>query len=172
MRFVIYRWGYRYVVWSILLWRIGHLKLHLMPTHPDHAAGLNFLSVGQRRFGILFCALGCSFAGRVANAMIFEGVSLASYEALMVGFVVLSVLVGLLPLTLLAPRLAKVRRAGCLSTGSSPTNIPNRSTRSGCTFGSHRQSHYWEAATFSRWRTLVIAMPTSVTWTSRQLPGN
>ena len=117
VRFITYRWGYRYFVWSTLLWRIGHVKLHLMPTHPDHAAGLDFLSMGQRRFGILFCALGCSFAGRVGNSMVFEGASLSSYKGLMLGFVVLSVLVGLIPLTLLAPTLARVRRAGLLEYG-------------------------------------------------------
>jgi hypothetical protein len=117
VKFITYRWGYRYVVWSILLWRIGHIKLHLMPTHPDHAAGLDFLSMAQRRFGILFCALGCAFAGRVANSMIFEGAPLASFKAVMLGFVVLAILVGITPLMLLAPKLAKVRRAGLLEYG-------------------------------------------------------
>jgi len=117
LRFITYRWAYRYAVWSILLRRIGQVKLHLMPTHPDHAAGLDFLSLAQRRFGILFCALGCAFAGRVANAMIFEGAKISSYKGLMLGFVVLSVLVGVIPLLLLAPVLAKVRRAGLLEYG-------------------------------------------------------
>lgn len=117
LRFITYRWGYRYVVWSILLWRIGRLKLHLMPTHPDHSGGLDFLSLAQRRFGILFCSLGCAFAGRVANTMVFEGATLASYKVLMLGFVVLSVLLGLAPLTLLAPILSKVRQAGILDYG-------------------------------------------------------
>src|SRR5215467_15760433 len=69
MRFMMFRWLYRYAIWAILLWRIGKLNLHLMPTHPDRAGGLDFLSLSQRRFGILFCALGCAFAGQVANRM-------------------------------------------------------------------------------------------------------
>jgi hypothetical protein len=117
LRFIMYRWAYRYAVWSILLWKIGRIKLHLMPTHPDHAGGVDFLSLGQRRFGILFCALGCAFAGRVANAMVFEGATLSDYKGLMLGFVVLCVLVGVMPLVLLAPTLSKVRRAGLLEYG-------------------------------------------------------
>src|SRR5215471_645773 len=136
LRFITYRWGYRYVVWSILLWRIGRLKLHLMPTHPDHSGGLDFLSLAQRRFGILFCALGCAFAGRVANTMVFEGATLASYKVLMLGFVVLSVLLGLAPLMLLAPILSKVRWAGILDYGK----LANRYTQS----FDHKWVHFQE----------------------------
>jgi len=72
LRFVIYRWAFRYFIWSALLGRIGRLHLTLMPTHPDHAAGLNFLGLAQKHFGVL-CALGCAFAGREANSRLFEG---------------------------------------------------------------------------------------------------
>jgi hypothetical protein len=117
LRFVIYRWCFRYFIWAALLWRISRLHLTLMPTHPDRAAGLNFLAMAQKTFGILFCALGCTLAGRVANSMLFEGAPLSSFTSLMVGFVVMSLIVGLLPLTLLAPKLKKVRTAGLLTYG-------------------------------------------------------
>jgi len=117
MRFITYRWGFRYFLWAALLWKISRLHLTLIPTHPDHAAGLNFLATTQKHFGILFCALGCSFAGRVANNMLFEGATLASFKSLMVGFVVLSLIVGLLPLALLAPKLKKVRKTGLIEYG-------------------------------------------------------
>lgn len=111
-RFILYRWVFRYFIWALLLWRIGRMNLHLMPTHPDHAAGLDFLGLTQARFGILFCALGCVFAGRLVNSLVLEGASLASFKFLMAGFVVLALVLGLLPLTLLAPKLIRVRRAG------------------------------------------------------------
>ena len=117
MRFIVYRWGFRYFVWSALLLRISRLRLVLIPTHPDHAAGINFLSFTQRRFGILFCALGCIFAGRIANSLVFEGMPLANFKLLMITFVVLSLILGLLPLALLAPKLAEVRRTGMLEYG-------------------------------------------------------
>ncbi len=117
MRFIIYRWAFRYFIWSLLLWRISRLHLSLMPTHPDHAAGLNFLETAQKKFGILFCALGCTFAGTVANRMVFEGAPLTSFKMLIGVFIVLSVLVGLVPLMLLGPTLSKVRKAGLLEYG-------------------------------------------------------
>jgi hypothetical protein len=117
LRFLIYRWIFRYFIWAVLLWRISRLHLILPPTHPDHAAGLNFLGLAQKHFGILFCALGCVFAGRMTNDMIFEGARLTSFRFTSVGFIVLSVIVGILPLVLLAPKLSKVRKAGLLEYG-------------------------------------------------------
>jgi len=117
MRFIVYRWAFRYVLWAILLWRISQLQLTLLPTHPDHAAGLSFLAMTQKHFGILLAALGCSFAGRIVNSMLFERARLTSFTSLMVGFLVLSVIVGVSPLTLLIPKLKKVRKEGLLEYG-------------------------------------------------------
>lgn len=117
LRFMIYRWMFRYVVWAVLLWRIGQLPLVLMPTHPDHAAGLGFLAMSQKHFGILFCAFACFFAGIVTNGMVHEGLPLSFFKLLMIGFVVLSVIIGLLPLTMLTPKLMQVRKEGHLEYG-------------------------------------------------------
>jgi len=117
LRFIIYRWAFRYFIWALLLRRLGKMRLVLMPTHPDRAGGLNVLGITQKRFGILFGALGCGFAGRIANGIVFEGMPLSSYQYLMVGFLLLSVIAGLFPLALLAPKLNKVRRSGLLEYG-------------------------------------------------------
>ena len=116
-RFIVYRWGFRYFLWGALLWRINHLNLSLIPTHPDRAAGLNFLGLAQTRFGILLCAVGWGFAGHLANRIAFEGASIYSQKFVIAGFIVLLLIVGLLPLLLLAPKLAKVRRTGLLEYG-------------------------------------------------------
>jgi hypothetical protein len=44
LHFIIYRWFFRYSIWTLLLWRIMRLQLQLFSTHPDGAAGLGFLS--------------------------------------------------------------------------------------------------------------------------------
>ena len=100
-----------------MLWRINHLNLSLIPTHPDRAAGLNFLGLAQTRFGILLCAVGCGFAGHLANRIAFEGATVGSQKFVIAGFIILLLIVGLLPLLLLAPNLAKVRRTGLLEYG-------------------------------------------------------
>jgi hypothetical protein len=117
LRYIVYRWVYRYLLWAVLLWQISRLQLTLMPTHPDRAAGLNFPAMTQRHFGILACAVGCSVAGRVANTILFEGAPLASFKFSLAGFLVLSVILGVLPLALLIPKLKKVRKEGLLEYG-------------------------------------------------------
>jgi hypothetical protein len=117
IRYIAYRWVFRYFLWPVLLWKISRLQLTLMPTHPDRAAGVNFLAMSQKHFGILACALACSVAGRVANMMVFEGAHLASFKYQLVGFVVLSVILGVLPLALWAPKLMDVRKQGLLEYG-------------------------------------------------------
>jgi hypothetical protein len=117
LRFVIYRWAFRYFLWALLLWRIKGLHLSLIPTHPDHAAGLGFIGMSQKHFGILFCAVGCIFASRIANSMLFERAPLISFKGLMVAFLAMSLIMGLLPLGLLYSKLRKVRTAGMLEYG-------------------------------------------------------
>lgn len=117
LRFVMYRWAFRYFLWALLLWRISRLRLSLIPTHPDHAAGLGFINITQKHFGILFCALGCIFAGQLADRMLYEKASLNSVKGLMGGFLAMSLIVGLLPPTLLYFKLRKVRKAGLFDYG-------------------------------------------------------
>lgn len=117
LRFITYRWIFRYLLWSFLLWRVSRLRLVLIPTHPDHAAGLLFLAVAQRRFAILFSAFGAVFAGQMANNMMFERIPLRSFESLMVGFIGLSLIIGLFPLALVAPVLRMVRNKGLAEYG-------------------------------------------------------
>jgi hypothetical protein len=112
IRFFLYRWAFRYFIWTLLLWKLSRTPLHLIPTHPDRAAGLGFLSITQARFGVLFCALGCSFAGHIANSVMHEGASLASFKILIGAFAALCVIVGVGPLALWVPKMARVRRTG------------------------------------------------------------
>ena len=111
-RFILFRWTFRYIIWALLLWRISRLRLRLLPAHPDHMAGLGFLSRTQARFGILFCALGCAFAGQVANSIIHEHAALPSFKFLIVVFVVLAVILGICPLVVWVPKLARIRLRG------------------------------------------------------------
>lgn len=45
-QFLMYRWGYRMVVWTRFLRQVSKLDLLLTPTHPDGAGGLGFLRRG------------------------------------------------------------------------------------------------------------------------------
>lgn len=57
VRFLIARWLLRLALWSWFLWRVSHLHLHLLPTHPDGAAGLGYLEVVHAHFIPLIFAI-------------------------------------------------------------------------------------------------------------------
>jgi hypothetical protein len=56
-RFLLFRWIWRIALWCRFLWRLAKLDLHLVPIHPDGAAGLGYLEVVQTHFTALVLAI-------------------------------------------------------------------------------------------------------------------
>src|SRR5262249_21380968 len=104
LRFLVFRWLWRYVLWIALLRSVSKLKLYLLPTHPDRMGGLGFLLFAQQQFALLAAALGSVIAGQFANEIIYFGKTLSAARAPTGAFIVISVLMVLLPLTLFAPK--------------------------------------------------------------------
>lgn len=76
-RFLIFRWIWRIALWCHFLWRLAKLDLHLVPTHPDGAAGLGYLEVVQTHFTALVLAISivvsASFAEEISSGKaVFE----------------------------------------------------------------------------------------------------
>jgi len=66
-RFLMLRWLWRLGLWSDFLRRLAKLKLLLVPTHPDGAAGLGFLGVVQGHFAPLVLAVSAVYAASFAE---------------------------------------------------------------------------------------------------------
>lgn len=60
--FLVFRWIWRFVVWTTLLLRISRLPLELSPLHPDRSGGLGFLSIYPSIFSGFAFALSCVIA--------------------------------------------------------------------------------------------------------------
>jgi hypothetical protein len=43
-QFLLLRWYFRLFVWTRFLWQVSRINLQLVPTHPDRAGGLGFLT--------------------------------------------------------------------------------------------------------------------------------
>ena len=109
-RFLILRWLWRIFLWCHFLWRVMRLDLHLVPIHPDGAAGLGYLEIVHTMFLPLVFAvsavLAASFAtDMLAGRMTFEAIFLAIPVILAVDTALF-----LGPLLIVAPRLAACRR--------------------------------------------------------------
>ena len=57
-QFVLYRWYFRLFIWMRFLWQVARCELSLVPTHPDRAGGLGFLSLSVVAFAPLLTAHG------------------------------------------------------------------------------------------------------------------
>ena len=115
--FLFLRWGWRYLVWSWFLHRIAGLDLRLATTHPDHVGGLGFVNIGHTAFSFITLAASCMVAGTAGNHILHAGVPLQQYQAALISFVVILVVIGLLPLALFSPRLVIAKRRGLLLYG-------------------------------------------------------
>jgi len=116
-QFLLLRWYFRIFIWARFLWQVSRLNLHLMPTHPDRAAGLGFLGGSTAAFMPLLLSQGALLAGQIANYIFYEGKTLLDFKPEIVAAVVFLLLVVLGPLCVFAPRLAQVKRQGLLEYG-------------------------------------------------------
>jgi hypothetical protein len=120
-RFLLLRWVWRMFLWASFLWRISKLNLVLIPTHPDMAAGIGFLSDAQLKFGLIAFACGAVVAGQMGNAIAYEGATVGGIKFTIITYCVIATLVLTAPLLLLAPRLLAVKKRGLLEYGALAT---------------------------------------------------
>jgi hypothetical protein len=117
LQFLLLRWYVRLVIWYRFLWHVSRLNLHLVPTHPDHSAGIAFLGKTAYAFGPILFAQGAMLAGVVASRVLYRGESLVSFKLEMGGFVVFFVLAILGPLLMFTPKMAAAKRKGLADYG-------------------------------------------------------
>ncbi len=111
-QFIVYRWYFRLFIWARFLWQSSQLELKLIPTHPDHAAGLGFLGLSCSAFIPLALAHGVLSAGLIANSIFFAGAKLPDFLIFVASFVLFLLALVLGPLLIFAPHLRRVKRAG------------------------------------------------------------
>jgi hypothetical protein len=111
-QFLLFRWYFRMFIWARFLWQVSRINLCLVPTHPDRAGGLGFLSNTIYAFIPLLIAHGAMLAGLIAGRIFHLGAKLTDFK-----FEVLVLIIFLLclvqgPLLVFAPQLAQVKRTG------------------------------------------------------------
>jgi hypothetical protein len=120
-RFLLLRWVWRMFLWASFLWRVSKLNLVLIPTHPDMAAGIGFLSEAQLRFGLIAFACGAVVAGQMGNAIAYQGATVGGLKFTIIAYCVVATLVLAAPLLLLVPTLLPVKKRGLLEYGALAT---------------------------------------------------
>ena len=111
-QFILLRWYFRIFIWARFLWKASRLSLNLMPTHPDRAGGLGFLTGSAHAMMPLLIAQSAVLSGIFANRIFFEGAKLEQFR-LEILFLVLFLLAQALgPLIVFGPVLLACQRVG------------------------------------------------------------
>ena len=108
-RFLIFRWLWRLLIWTMFLRRVSRLSLRLYPTHPDGAGGLLFLGAEQLSWCILVFAGGCVLSANFAQAIFFAGVSPVSLIPVILLFILIGLVIVFGPLFMFSPMLFRVK---------------------------------------------------------------
>ena len=116
-QFILLRWYLRLFIWFRFLWQVSRLNLHLVPTHPDRAAGLAFLGKSNYAFGPILFAQGAILAGLVGARVLYRGENLLSFKMQIAGFIIFFVFVIFGPLLMFTPQLARAKRKGLANYG-------------------------------------------------------
>ena len=120
VQFFLFRWLWRLAIWTLFLWDMSRLRLNLIATHTDMAAGVGFLGVAQVSLSIFPFALSCVLSAEIAFRVRFEGmdlVTLRSMGSLLFAYLLFVEFVTFGPLLIFVPILARVRREGLRSYG-------------------------------------------------------
>ena len=106
-QFLLFRALWRWGIWAQLLWRLSRLRLRPIPTHPDLAGGLGFLSLPSEGFAFVVAGLSATQAGVYANQIIVENAALTSFTSKVVIFTLAAVVLALGPLIVFARHLVR-----------------------------------------------------------------
>jgi len=117
-QFMLFRWYFRVFVWMRFLWQVTRCDLSLVPTHPDRAGGLGFLSGTVIAFAPLLLAHGVLLAGLIADRIFFHAARLPDFKAELAVLVAFLLLIVLGPLLLFTPHLGLARRVGLREYGT------------------------------------------------------
>jgi len=117
-QFILFRWYFRMFIWIRFLWHVSRCELSLVPSHPDRAGGLGFLSIIVMAFSPLLAAHGALLAGFIANRIFFQGAVLPAFKVELIAVVALLLILVLGPLLLFMPHLSQARRVGLREYGA------------------------------------------------------
>jgi hypothetical protein len=117
-QFILFRWYFRLFVWIRFLWQVTRCDLSLVPTHPDRAGGLGFLSLTVVAFAPVLLAHGVHLAGLISDRIFFHAAKLPDFKVEVVVVVLFLLVVVLGPLLLFSPHLGLARRVGLREYGT------------------------------------------------------
>ena len=115
--FLVFRWFWRFLVWTALLFRVSKLPLKLAAIHPDRSGGLGFLALFPEVFiGVVF-ALSCVVSSSLLKTMSLMPEFKAFIWLVISGWVLFMILINLAPLLFFSPAMLRTRDKAMIEYG-------------------------------------------------------
>lgn len=114
---ILFRWLWRFTIWTLFLFRVSRLSLALQPTNPDLSGGLGYLGLAQQSFVAVFFAFATVTSSIIAYDILSEGSRFQDELLPIAGLVVLFVAIIYGPLLFFTGRLVVARRRGLRAYG-------------------------------------------------------
>ncbi|QNK01003.1 hypothetical protein [Dyella telluris] len=115
---LILSWLWRLGVWMRFLHLLSRMQLRLVPSHPDKAAGLEFVALSPRIFAPLAFAIGVLTAGTLGNEVVHLHLDPMDHIAVPVATAIVVVALLISPPLLFARTLMLTRRRGVFEYGA------------------------------------------------------
>jgi hypothetical protein len=116
--FILLRWVWRLLLWTLWLRKVSKLGLQVLATHPDRAGGLGFLGEAQTGFNLLLIPVALVFSARAVLWIQFGGGSPEQLKYVIGAFVILAILLVQGPLFVFTGILVAARRHGIMQYGA------------------------------------------------------
>ncbi len=117
-QFLFYRSVWSWFIWFLFLWRLSRLNLRLTPTHPDEAGGLNILGDSPYAIAVFVFAIGSVLSAVWSRQVVYEGVSVASFNKAFIVYLLLAMLISFGPLLVFTGKLDRLRSRGLRDYGA------------------------------------------------------
>ena len=117
-QFLLIRWYFRIFIWARFLWQVSRIDLALIPTHPDRAGGLGFLTNTTYAFLPLLTAHGAMLAGLIAQRVFHLDAKLTDFKIEIGVMVVFLLCLVQGPLLVFVSQLARMKRIGAREYGT------------------------------------------------------
>ena len=116
--FLLYRWLWRLLSWTLFLLDVSKMDLKLVPTHADEAGGLGFLDIAHQSFGILAFGISCVLSAAGAFLIVYEGAKLESLATPVIAILILNQILFLGPLLVFSQIMGRTWRTAMRQYGS------------------------------------------------------
>ncbi len=138
------RLAWKICIWTWILWRVSHMKLHLVPSHPDESGGIGFLGELQAMFGIVIFAVGAAIACTVIYKVDIEHASWGTFatDGPWIGYIIIAPLAFLAPLLLFSKQMYLAKHEGIMEYSPATTAYGRRFERTWITSSAYREDGF------------------------------